>query len=298
MIDRVWPMTPGPRHGATFSRTHLRWLVFSALLALAACGDAAAPPASHGMPEAGMSGKVVYQRGSDIYVQAIGGKPSLLQRGASHPRWSPDGRTVAVVGERRILLIDVESGDSRSVAEVRSPRTVAWHPSGRFVYFSDGDKVREVDIVSGRDRSVISGHKMLELDVGPDGRTLVGTRQRFGYSIMVFDIESGDVRSLESGCSASISPDGTLITNLLDGHQRLALLATSDGSRQRILEAPAGITYDNQFWTNHPDWIAGETEGSTTDIVLINARDGHVRQITEVGDASRADVYLDEVRND
>ncbi len=108
----------------------------------------------------------------------------------------------------------------------------------------------------------------------------------------VFDLRTGESKHLSDGCSASYSPDGSLVSKLVSGHRKLALLNATSGKAVRTLSASKGIKYDNHFWTNHPDWIAGELEGNNTDVLIINTKNGAIRRITKVGNASRADVYI------
>ena len=164
---------------------------------------------------------------------------------------------------------------------------------GRRVYFTDGKKVRAVNLADGSERIVARGYTFRELDLHPGGARMVSTVRSGGVRIRSFDLSSGGSRELAKGCSASFSPDGKLVTNLLSGHDRIGLISPDDGSRRRVLKAPDGLTYDNQFWTNDPNWIAGETEGRQRDIILIHSRTGNVLRVTNVGDATRGDVYID-----
>lgn len=281
-----------PRH-APFARTFAA-LVLSAstLLTMTACGEqSGSGDASLSMASTPLS--VTYQRGEDVMVAVRGQDPLVLIPGASYPRFSPDGRHVAAVRGRDIVVAPVDGGEARRIAGAESPRAVAWAPTGDRVFFTDGKLVRVVDVGSGEDRVVARGHTVLELDAGPNG-SLVGTVKGFGYAIYRFDVETGEAIELADGCSASLSPDGARVTNLLDGHTQLELLAADDGRRVGILDAPAGVKYDNHMWTNHSDWIAGELEGERRDIVLIHAVDGRVKQVTADGAATRGDVFIHE----
>jgi hypothetical protein len=267
-------------------------LLILAGVALSGCGDSNGSAESTPIAESSLSYSVAYQRGDDVFVKDHDAEPRLLVRNATHPRWDPDGSRVATVSARNILVVDAHSGEATTVATAADPVTVAWHPSGERLFFTDRNMVRIVDLETQAVSTVVEGHRVLELDVAPDGTTLVGTVRRSGYAIRVFDLEAGNSRNIARGCSASISPDGKMVTNLLSGHRNLDLIKPANGDRVRLLDAPDGVVYDNQYWTNHPDWIAGELEGDKRDIVLINATDGRVRRVTDEGTASRGDVFI------
>ncbi len=273
-------------------RRALALLVLCGTLLLTATGCSDEPPPlalSSGEP---VAGKVAYQTDEGVFVQPIGGRPSLVAAGAGYPRWSADGKRLAAVRGRDILVIGADSAP-QAVARADQPRAVAWGPAGDWLYFTDADRVRAVHLRDGRQRVVARGFTFRELDIHPDGRTLVATVRSGGVRIRSFDLAGGESRELARGCSASFSPDGELVTNLLGGHREIGLISTDSGRTRRVLEAPDGVTYDNQYWTNHPDWIAGETEGRRNDIILIHARTGAVHRVTDVGDAARGDVFIE-----
>jgi Tol biopolymer transport system component len=275
-------------------RRTVGWLVAALLAAvtLSACGDSTDSVDKAAIGQSRLSFSVVYEKDGDIYLRESDGPSRRVLENASYPRWSPDGSRFAAVAGRGIVVVGTGGRVSR-VAKAGDPRAITWHPSGRAVFFSDGERVRVVDLDSGETRVVVEGYRALELDAGPGGRTLVATVRRLGgYAIRLFDLVSGDSRALSRGCSASLSPDGRLVTSLLNDHRRLELLAAVDGHRIRLLEAPAGITFDNHYWTNDPHWIAAETEGEQRDIILVNADDARVWRATSDGDAGRGDVFI------
>ncbi len=262
-----------------------------AVAALSACGEAPEEVQPRNAAKDGLTVSVVYQSGNDIHVIHRGESPRVVLKGASYPRFSPDAERVVAVRGREIVVVPSRGGASRVIATAESPRAVAWSDSGDRVFYSDGDRVMVVNADGGRVRAAWSGQRVLELDAGPDDR-LVGTVKGFGYAIFLFDPGVGEAHRLASGCSASFSPDGRLVSNLLDGHRSMAFLPARPGVESRKIKAPDGIQYDNHMWTNHPDWIAGELEGDRRDIILINTRDGRVRRVTEDGNASRGDVFI------
>lgn len=260
-------------------------------LVLAGCGEAADEstpvPSMESHP---MVLSVVYERGDDVMIRRRGGAAARLLAGARYPRFSADGTQVAAVRGSSVVVVSAEGGEDRVVARGDAPQAVAWDAAGKRVYFSDGKRIQVVDADGGQVTTVRDGYRVLELDAGPDG-ALVGTVKGLGYAIYRFPPD-GEPEKLAAGCSASFSPDGALVSNLLDGHRGMSLMSVRNGVPSRSITAPGEIRYDNHVWTNHPDWIAGETEGERHDIVLIHAVDGRVLRVTDDGDAHRGDVFI------
>jgi hypothetical protein len=112
------------------------------------------------------------------------------------PRWSPDGRRIAV--ERRvrgslpeIVILDVSSGSLSPVACSAAARCVspAWMPDGRLLFASnrnDGPfRLYAVDLTTGAvERLEGTGPSAQSPDVSPDGRTIVFV----GYTPAGYDL--------------------------------------------------------------------------------------------------------------
>jgi hypothetical protein len=121
-----------------------------------------------------------------------------------NPRFSPDGRTLAIGrwragGYRDIQLVDVETGRVTPVTHDRAQdMTPAWSPDGRTLYFtSDRTGIANVyayELTSGRLRqvtNVVSG--AYAPAVSPDGRHLVYV----GYTSWGFDLFHLDLSAVE-----------------------------------------------------------------------------------------------------
>lgn len=117
------------------------------------------------------------------------------------PRFSPDGRTLAISrwqrgGYRDIQLIDVESGRVTAVTRDRAQDTgPAWSPDGRTLYFSsDRTGIANIyahDLTTGRLRqvtNVVAG--AYQPAISPDGAHLVYV----GYTSYGFDLFHLDLR--------------------------------------------------------------------------------------------------------
>ena len=77
---------------------------------------------------------------------------------------------------------------------------------------------------------------------------------------------------------------------------------TMDTSTRRItaplnrMIAPSGLKFDNQFWSNHPDWIVSQSEGTYVDVYIHQISASRAIRVTDSGDCNRADLYVFEAR--
>ena len=116
------------------------------------------------------------------------------------PRWSPDGRSVAVERQRRgalseIAIVDVATRAVRVVASNADVRwvTPAWRPDGRTIVaaadFKEGRdgpfNLHEIDLVTAQVRQLThAAGGAIWPDVSPDGKTIVYV----GYTTDGFDV--------------------------------------------------------------------------------------------------------------
>jgi hypothetical protein len=132
--------------------------------------------------------------------------PRVLLRNPRHgqvytPRWSPDGRTIAVSlwrrgGYRDIALVDARTGALRDVTHDRALDTgPAWSPDGKTLYFaSDRTGISNLyayDVESRALRqvsNVVGG--AFQPDVSPSGKRIA----YLGYTSRGFDVFSLEVK--------------------------------------------------------------------------------------------------------
>jgi len=260
-----------------------------------------APESSPGSPKAlpaaaaGLKGAVVYHHRGGIYKTVLGTTKAVpLAKKGAYPRWSPDGRHVVFLDGHRVMQVDANGEGLEVLATVEEPRVVNYHPNGEEVLFTDAENVKSVHLPSGEVRVVAEGFWFGEIDINRDSSRLIATVKRFGYELRAFDLARGRNRSFARGCSASLSPDATLVTNLGGDHKELALRAWSDGNVRRVIHAPPGLKFDNQFWSNHPDWIASQSEGDASDIYIHRVSTDTPYRATFTGDCSRPDLFVTE----
>jgi Tol biopolymer transport system component len=240
-----------------------------------------------------IEGVVVYEHGGGIYKTVIGGeKEVLLAKKGTYPRWSPDGRHIAFLRDGNLMRMNAEGGDVEILLAVKAPRALAYHPNNREVLFTDGKKVKSYVFESKEVRTVVEGFRCLEIDVTADGARLVGTVRKMGYQIYAFDLNNGERRNLAAGCSASLSPDGRMVTHNDRSHTRLALLSWDGGGEEGAVSAPAGLHFDNHFWSNARDWIASRSEGEYEDIFIHRVSTDRAYRVTFSGDCDRPDFYV------
>lgn len=238
-------------------------------------------------------GRVVFERPDGIYAAALGETaPVHLASHGSFPRWSPDGRHVAFLQSNRVTRIARGGGPPEPLAEVFAPRALAWHPSGAEIYFTDGQLVRAVHVETRAVRDVISGHPFREIDIAPDGRLAATVRGR-GISIMGFDPASGRSWRIAGGCSASLSPDGKRVTNNEGDHRKLSIRDFESGARLGTVNAPPGLAFDNQFWSNDAGWMASRSEGPFEDIFVHDILKNEAVRVTFSGDCDRPDFFVE-----
>ena len=168
--------------------------------------------------------------------------------------WSPDGRTIAFVGEHdgnlEIYAVNPEGGGplrnlTRNPGDDFAP---AWSPDGRKIGFtSDRDGNTEIYVMNadGTGQRNLSGDPLT--DVGPawspDGRKIAFVSDRDGNTeIYVMNADGSGQRRLTRNTAGDYgpawSPDGTMIAfvSQRDGHVNHEIyVMKADGSGQRNL---------------------------------------------------------------
>jgi|GEM_PF-1923269 len=248
-----------------------------------------------------LSGYVAYElrdapgQSPDIRITRIpDGQTRRLFSGGYCPRFSPDGQRLACLRE---------SGDAISVVRLRGyrPRTytdgisgarsLTWAPDGREIWFADGRRVQALRLTDGNVR-LLASVPAVEIDSASNGRELIySCSDHYQYHV---PLDTGNATVLCRGCSSSLSPDGTRFISNRGGHRHLWIRHFPDGDMVADLPSPPGQTFDNQFWSNHSDWIVSRTEqGGKSNVWVHRVSDGHRWRVTDGGIADRPDLWVD-----
>jgi len=252
----------------------------------------------------------------DIYtVPVAGGKAKAITRGPAwdyHPRYSPDGKTIAFTTDRsgieNVWLMNADGSDAHALTQEKSfyVRSAAWSPDGTYVVARREDAKRggipPVELwmwsIYGGSGVKLTSSDELNNAAGPvfspDGRFIyfAARQARFSYtpdlsgglwSIERYDRITGDTTQLTSGIGGAarpaISPDGRWLffVSRRDADTDLIVRDLASGT-ERILAAK--VTRDEQ-------------EGFTTMDLWPNyavARDGKTIFFSNHGKLARVDV--------
>lgn len=241
-----------------------------------------------------LTGKVVFQRPDGIYLMKVGeeAQQRLVEYG-TNPRWSPNGKQIAFIHNNAIMLVTVKNGKIRHLATAGKATALCFNPDGRAVVFTDNNLLRRVDIRNKKVRTVLKGDRFYEIDMAKDGRRLAATVKTLtGFKVRIFDLKTGSEQTVSKGCSASLSPDGSRVTVNGPKHRKLHFYRWQDLKRTGEIHAPVGRRFDNQFWSNNPQWLTSTTEGKRNDIFLHHVASNTSYQLTTSGDCDRADLYV------
>jgi TolB protein len=89
-----------------------------------------------GLPEAGLPSLVAYVRGGDVYVGAGDTEQRLTTGGGyGRPRWSPDGRRLAVLKQGQVWVMQGDGSGQRRLS-TRPAGGASWSPDGKWVAFA------------------------------------------------------------------------------------------------------------------------------------------------------------------
>jgi hypothetical protein len=121
----------------------------------------------------------------------------LTRHGATalHPRYSPDGRSIAYAGDdgRAVpstRIIDAETGREIRRFRRHTTATVAWLPDGRLLTsdleFTDRFRAfSDIHVLGGGDRRLTRGARLHDPDVSRDGARVVAVESRSGTNRIV-----------------------------------------------------------------------------------------------------------------
>jgi serine/threonine protein kinase len=252
-------------------------------------------------------------RGALFVSDANGAGARELTRsdiGASHPRWSPDGKSIAMIITRggrvtqAVVIVDVASGKARelaSPAKAGEMSSVIWTADGRSVIYLRAQSV-EATVGStanvirqdvGTDETEIVGwtsHNGLILDTLKDGTLVVDVRSPRDNLREVAMNTAGAVpeeRWLTRGNSSdrqpSYAPDGksVLFTSNRSGNLDLWMIA-GGGAVRRITDDGAE-DWDPAFTPDGKKVVWSSGRSGNLEIWIANADGSDAKQISHDG---------------
>ena len=249
-----------------------------------------------------IEGKVVFHRTPkgrevphEIAVLEIGStKTKTIIIDGMKPRWSPDGKHIAFLRGNDIMHARADGKKVQKLTTANVGFALAYHPDGKHVVFTDHKEAKSVNIETKEVNVLLTHDEFKEIDISKDGNMLIATQKKFGgYSVRAYNLSSGDGWVIGNGCSTSFSPDFSKTINNLHGHKELAIRDVKTKKVLQKISAPQDQRFDNQTWSNHPEWIISVNEGRFNEIFVHYLPDNSNYQITRVGNADYPDLHLE-----
>ena len=239
---------------------------------------------------------VTYEDEKGIWICRLPqGRHTMVFENGRYPRWSPDGQRIACHDDSGIWIVNVRNRAARRVAAVGKPRAVAWSCDGKAVFFTDGDALKLVELEDGSISTLLRGFRIREVSAERASHLIALTiRSTVGYRVFVLHTQSGDLRAVRRGCSASLSPDGRKVTVNGSDHHYLFLVTLRNGQVQTI-HTPA-TALDNHHWSNHSRWIAAVSDPPEQAVFLDDLDERKVYRPEIPQGVDRPDLYVINMR--
>ena len=206
---------------------------------------------------------------SDVFVWTVGSDDPIRitkteNRAESSPTWSPDGNSVAFIGQGEPPQVYVARADGGgSAAQLTKDRAhktdVEWSPGGRTLAVETSNGIRLMAADGSSSRMLTRNGRDSEMTWAPNGSRLAFVRRNDGGSdIWVLDVAGGEAARATNGPGRDLepewSPDGSLIayTRSVDSGRRAFIeVVEPDGEERRRLTD--SIVKGDQIWF-FPTW--------------------------------------------
>ena len=252
---------------------------------------------------------------TDLWVADADGSHARLLAGtdvgASHPRWSPDGKQIAIVTPKggrvmqSVMLFDATTGAPKALAtppKAGEVSSVVWTADGRHVLYV---RAESVEAVVGSSAKVVrhdirsdalevigwSSHNGVMLDLLGDGRVVLDARsprdnlRELGQPDKATETASEKwiTRGNSSDRQPAYAPDGkaVLFTSNRSGNLDL-WLTTSDGGVRRLTD-DASEDWDPAFTPDGKSIVWSSGRSGNLEIWIANADGSGARQISADG---------------
>jgi serine/threonine protein kinase/Tol biopolymer transport system component len=228
--------------------------------------------------------------------------------GALHPRWSPDGKRIAVVATRggrvtqAVLLVDAATGASKTLSsppKAGEVSSVVWSLDSRHVYYVRAESVEAVVGSSSRlikhdvESDVAepigwASHNGLVLDVLDDGKLVMDVRSpRDNLREVLNGTEATGERWITRGNSSdrqpAYSPDGKSVLFSSNRSGNLDLwISNADGGVKRVTDDGAE-DWDPAFTPDGKKIVWSSGRSGNLEIWAANADGSAAKQLSKDG---------------
>ncbi len=243
-----------------------------------------------------VTGSMIFEKGSDIYLQSYpSGKMERIASASRYPRWSSSGKQFAFIQGKDIVTVradDPQPTQHRRIS-AEAPHALSFSQNDTHLLYNDGNILYELNLADNSVKKLFTSHTIYEIDSSRSGDKIAFTEKPLsGYQVVLFDRKDKTMRTVRKGCSASISPDGSLVSVLSGNHRKLFIYDTENLEIAEILDAPPAKKFDNQAWSNDKDLVLSTIEGKATSLALHNIRNSAYIILTPLEDYDRGDFFL------